>query len=270
MRSFLRLACLEALQAAHSECIVVPTLYPPQLNDSTPSWLHIWDRMYAGLRPDAFRILAILEFYSERGLTEPDINNHRELTSEEDQRIGEIASALAIAADVGGAMPNGELIATLRALAKDPLQYDPDALPAAVQWELAQDYRRDGEKPGTYPLDIWGSEQVKGPMEKPSPANIARAAQLAAKRIQAGRERGRRLNRATPVVAECLSKIFRSSGKAIVRHSEKEVRHRKMVRVEAGPFYDFLELVLKPLQLYLRERKLPPVTIESVVRIVTS
>ena len=38
---------------------------------------------------------------------------------------------------------------------------------------------------------------------------------------------------------------------------------------KAEAFYDFLELVLKPLQRYLKERQLAPVTVASIVRLVT-
>jgi hypothetical protein len=36
-----------------------------------------------------------------------------------------------------------------------------------------------------------------------------------------------------------------------------------------GPFYDFLELVLKPLRAHLREKLLAPVTTETIVRRIT-
>jgi hypothetical protein len=36
-----------------------------------------------------------------------------------------------------------------------------------------------------------------------------------------------------------------------------------------GPFYNFLELVLKPLQRHLRDRGLAPVTVAKIVRVVT-
>jgi hypothetical protein len=46
------------------------------------------------------------------------------------------------------------------------------------------------------------------------------------------------------------------------------MRRGHAVFVEGGPFYDFLELVLKPLRAYLRERKLAPVTTETIVRLI--
>jgi hypothetical protein len=47
------------------------------------------------------------------------------------------------------------------------------------------------------------------------------------------------------------------------------MRGDELVFIEAGPFCDFLELVVPPLQRYLRERELAPVTVDTVVRFVT-
>jgi hypothetical protein len=47
------------------------------------------------------------------------------------------------------------------------------------------------------------------------------------------------------------------------------MRRGEAVYVEGGPIYDFLELVLKPLRAYLRERHLAPVTTETIVRLIT-
>ena len=63
--------------------------------------------------------------------------------------------------------------------------------------------------------------------------------------------------------------IFRGSGQPIRRQTIPIMRHGKLVYVEGGGFYDFLELVLKPLQRYLKERQLAPVTVASIVRLVT-
>ena len=47
------------------------------------------------------------------------------------------------------------------------------------------------------------------------------------------------------------------------------MRHAQVVFVEGGPVYDFLDLVLKPLRVYLRQRQLAPVTTEAIVRLIT-
>src|ERR1700681_1310344 len=47
------------------------------------------------------------------------------------------------------------------------------------------------------------------------------------------------------------------------------MRRGKLVHVESGPVYDFLELVLKPLRAHLRVKLLAPVTTETIVRRIT-
>jgi hypothetical protein len=114
-------------------------------------------------------------------------------------------------------------------------------------------------------MDIWGTPQTRTPYigGEPTPENMAHAAKFAASRIQAWRSRGRPHNCAH----ECLAPIFRASGQAIVRHSDKVGWNgSKIIYRESGPFFELLELVLAPLQQFLREHRLAPVTIESVVR----
>jgi hypothetical protein len=47
------------------------------------------------------------------------------------------------------------------------------------------------------------------------------------------------------------------------------MRRDEVAYVEGGPIYDFIELVLKPLRVYLHERHLAPVTTETIVRRIT-
>ena len=68
-----------------------------------------------------------------------------------------------------------------------------------------------------------------------------------------GRERGRTYNRANQMLADR-------------RRNEPAMRHGAPLE-GGGPFHDFLELVLKPLQRHLRA--LAPVTGATIVRLVT-
>jgi hypothetical protein len=246
---------------------IMPTLYQPQLTDTATPWLEIWERMDRGLRPRAREILGMLEFYAERDL---DVAaGESELTSNEIEELVPIASALTIAAVESQKLPDGVLAATLSSLAKEPGRFSLGATPPAVQWELANDYRRGDESSGSFPMDIWGSDQTLVPYiwGEPILENISRAAEAATARVEAGRRPGRPLNPANQVLADRLGNIFRSSGQPIVRHREKQVRHDHLVYVETGPFFEFLRAVVPPLSEFLRERSLPPVTIETVVRL---
>ena len=136
---------------------------------------------------------------------------------------------------------------------------------------IACNYQRGDEKPGTHWSDVWGDQPAifEGQVEVPTDANIKKAALAAIVRIQSTRKRGRRLNAANQVLADRLGEIFRQSGQPIARHRRADMRRGKLVYVEDGPFYDFLRLVLPPLQAYLRERRLAPVTIDTIVRLAT-
>ena len=89
-------------------------------------------------------------------------------------------------------------------------------------------------------------------------------------RLKEGRSPGRPRNQATLILAENFGPMFRASGQAIVRRRKKQARGVKGTRfppyAETGPFHEFLELVLPPLRDFLRENRLAPVTVESIVR----
>jgi hypothetical protein len=172
-------------------------------------------------------------------------------------------------------MPVGVQIATLRKVAKGPPQ-SVDDLPANIQWVMSHAYKRDEEKAGTFALDIWGTDNMQSTYMdgepyirgEPTSENTARAAAAAATWIEAHRSPGRPQNKAVPVLAKRLGPIFRASGKSIHRHRQKAPRNGEspIYYVERGPFYDFLELVLPPLDAFLKEYKLPKVCIDTVVR----
>src|SRR4051794_21039197 len=136
----------------------MPTLYAAQLTEKEVPWLEIWDGMYHGLLPHARLILGKLGYYAERDLQIPDADIG--LTPDEVHELEPIASALTIAAVETQKMPDGVLIATLRKVEKGSACISVYDLPGAVQWELANDHQRGEESPGTFAMDIWGSEQT--------------------------------------------------------------------------------------------------------------
>jgi hypothetical protein len=101
----------------------------------------------------------------------------------------------------------------------------------------------------------------------PTEENIAKAAEAACRRIKDAQSTGRPSNAANWILAEGLSKIFRQSGHSIARRrAPLRMVGEKVVYTELGLFHDFVTLVVPPLQDFLREHGLPPVTIDSVVR----
>ena len=249
----------------------MPTLAKPQLTESPFRWGATFDEMYQELCRNRVAILTALGFYAEHDLLPPDVNSSGIPTKYEEEELRQIASALTEAAAASDTMSTAVLVATLLKVSKSANLFFRRELPAPVEWALACDYQRADEPSGTHWRDVWGDQvsSVPGEVEQPTQANIAKAASAALVTIQETRKPGRNYNVADQILADQLGAIFRGSGRPIRRQTMPIMRHGKAVYVEGGGFYDFLELVLKPLQRYLKERQLAPVTVASIVRLVT-
>jgi hypothetical protein len=247
----------------------MPTKHKAQLTEPETPMPVIWDRMFEGLIPNARAILDCLGYYVEGDLQIPGQDS--ELTEDEKRELEPVARVLMEAAAISVQMRAGVLVSTLDRVAKDPSLFFDGQLPAAVQWTIAKNYQRGDERPGSFCMDIWGDGQTvcAYSLAIPTEANIRKAAEAARSLIEKQRSSGRPHNQANRIVAEGLGTIFRSSGHSNVRRRVPTDRlfDNKIVYVEKGPFHSFLELVLPPLNMYLREQRLPPVTIESVVRL---
>jgi hypothetical protein len=248
----------------------MPTVAKAQLIELESPWGAAFDQMYLELCRDRAPILTALGFYAEHDLSPPE-NSDAIPTNDEEEELRQIASALTVAAAASEAIPTGVLVATLEKVSKDPSLFFARELPQPVEWAIAEDYQRGDEPPGTHWRDVWGDQAATfpGEVEQPTDLNIAKAASAAIARIQEIRKPGRPYNQADRYLAVRLGTIFRRSGQSIRRGHEPVMRHDEAVYVEGGPFYDFLELVLKPLRAYLHQRGLAPVTTETIVRLVT-
>jgi hypothetical protein len=227
--------------------------------------------MYQELCRDRRPILTALGFYAKRDLPSPEEHSEGVPTTDEETELLPIAGALAAAAAASAVTPTAVLVATLQKVSKHPGLFLGRELPAAVEWTMACDYQRGDEQPGIHWRDVWGDQVAAfpGEVEQPTEANIAKAARAAIATIQESRKPGRTHNRANQILADRLGEIFRGSGQPIRRSNETVMRNGKVVYVEGGgPFHHFLELVLKPLQRYLREQGLQ-VTAATIVRLVT-
>ncbi len=247
----------------------MPTVAKPQLIESESPWGAPFDRMYLSLCRDRVPILTALGFYAERDLT-PPASSDAVPTKDEEEELRQIASALTVAAAASEVMPTRVLVATLKKVSKNPNLFFGRELPQPVEWALANDYQRGDEPPGTHWRDVWGDQVAAfpGQVEQPTDRNIAKAADAAIARIQ--RKAGRPYNQADQILAVRLGAIFRRSGHPIRRRRQPVMSGGEVVYVEGGgPFYDFLELVLKPLRAHLREKLLAPVTTETIVRRIT-
>jgi hypothetical protein len=248
----------------------MPTLAKAQLIESESPWRAAHDRMHRELRQERGAILTAIGFYAEHDLSPPE-NPDAIPTDQEEEELRQIASALTVAAAASEAMRPGVLIATLVKVSKNPGLLLGRELPQPVEWAIASGYQRGEEPPGTHWRDVWGDQVATFPdeVEQPTELNIAKAADAAIARIRKTRKAGRSYNQADQVLADRLGAIFRQSGQPIRRRREPVMRRDQVVYVEGGPMYDFLELVLKPLRAYLRERQLAPVITETIVRRIT-
>src|SRR5258705_949159 len=250
----------------------MPTLSKAQLIEPKSPWGAPFDQMYLELCQNRIPILMALGFNAERNLAPPK-NSDEIPTKDEEEELRKIASALTEAAATSATMPTAELVATLLKVSKRPSLFMARELPRPVEWAIANNYQRCDEPPGTHWRDVWGDQVATfpGEVEQPTESNIAKAAAAAIARIQKNRKAGRPYNQADQILAERLGEIFRRSGKPIRRRLVPTTRKGKLAYVEGGgPVYDFLELVIRPLQSYLRERGLASVTTATIVRRITN
>lgn len=242
----------------------MPTLGKPQLVETESAWGAPSKKIFEELCQGRIAILSALGFYEERGLPIPDADF---VTREEYNELNLIAGALICAAEAARTMPDAVLVASLHKVQAEPTSFSARKLPVEVEWAMACHYLRADEKQATHWRDVWGDQL--GDVEEPEESNLQKAALAAIESIQADRKRGRRPNPANQILADRLGKNFRGSDRRIVRNRVPTMRHGELTFVEVGPFYDFLNLVLKPLQQYLSENRLPPVTIDTIVRSAT-
>lgn len=245
----------------------MPTYHKAQLDETSMPWLEVWDLMRRGLGPVARQILDLIGFYEERDIKPPPAE--APLSVDEEAELCPVVSALAMAAVLSQQMKSGPLVSTLARLYKSPELFNQHEFPAAVLWELAQDICRGAEPPGTFSMDVWGTEQTAVPYARVEPSDvvIAAAAARAIQRNWQARSPGRPDHPAHEMLAKRLAPIFAKSEEAIVRkRTIVDCKNGVPRYAEEGHFFDFLELVLPPLREFLRERRLAPVTSDAIMR----
>jgi hypothetical protein len=154
----------------------MPPILKPQLTEPEISMLEIYERMLGGLLPIARTVLFNLNYYKEGDLQIPA--QAAALTDDEKALLAPIAQVLMEAAVEGQRLSAGVSFATLRKLSKSPALFRDRQLPAVVEWDLARDYGRGDEPPGTTRLKSCGDEKTVSEyaFEAPTEANIKRAA----------------------------------------------------------------------------------------------
>ena len=248
----------------------MPTLSKPQLIEPESPWGAPFDQIYLELCRNRIPILTALGFYAEHDLSPPESSDAIP-TKDEEELLRQIASALTVAAAACEVMPPRVLLATLQRVAKEPRLFFARQLPQPVERAIALDYQRCNEPPGTHWRDVWGDQAATfpGEVEQPIESAIAKAATAAIARIQNTRKAGRPYNQADRILAIELGVIFGRSGRLIRRRPEPVMLGKRVIYVERGPVYDFLDLVLKPLRPYLWEKLRMKITTATIVRHMT-
>ena len=239
----------------------MPTYHKAQLGEMSMPFVGVWDPMRKGLEPVARQILTVLKFYEERSL-EP-APAEVPLSDEEEAELRPVVSALTVAAVLSEDMKLGPLVSTLARVRKRPDLFCHGALPAAVLWELAQDYQRESRSRPEHsawtfgaaskrPFPTSGLPRAMKPLRPQQPARW--------RGIQKTRSPGRPDHPAHQELAKRLAVVFGKSELGFARRLRVVDRKGGVRYAEGGAFFDFLELVLPPLRDFLRERRLPPVT----------
>ncbi|MGY3605884.1 MULTISPECIES: hypothetical protein [unclassified Bradyrhizobium] len=249
----------------------MPKRYKPSAYRPAPSWKKLWKQFYAELEKQGVPILQASEFYEAHDREPPEIEAIRYKLSEEERgALERVATALTIAANGAHRTAPGVVAAWLAAVANKPILLRSRDLPPEAIEAIVAHYQRGKEPPGTHLQDVLSRRRIRFRRRKrrPTSRNIVRAAQAAS--VALPRPRGRPQNVGNWLAAEYLASAYRSlSGRRIVRHQTTMDLGSKVVVVEDGPFYRFLEMVIGPLQKHLKAHGLPPVTIETIERIAT-
>ncbi|MEA2908446.1 MAG: hypothetical protein QOJ15_527 [Bradyrhizobium sp.] len=216
----------------------MPTKYKPQLHHVGFDWCNQSDQFYDDLVARKTQILEKSGFCREYGHPGPGI-----VESEADELIRELAGRISLAAAIkvdAGFKAVNRLISTLEAVEKDPsLILTHDLEPEALGM-LGLHYQRVDEPPGTFWFDV--DRQVNDP--RPEPTRVSRAASMAMLSLKSEAKSGRPADKVIEFLAVNFRAIFLRYNDSITRHS---VATGSASQTEAGPFFEFLELVLTPL-----------------------
>lgn len=220
----------------------MPTKYRPQLDHVGYDWTS--DQFYQSLRRS--RILEKLGFYNAHQTARAAV---REAAVKEPLRelSGALDLAAAIRMDAGFKAPN-KIIATLTAIHNNPTLILDQSIEPEALGVLALHYQRRDEAPGTFWPDIYG--EVEG--SPPDLQQVRASAAAAILAMKAEARPGRPADVERVMLARKGREIFLRYNPTVTRHSVVSVmKHKggksKFFQVEGGPFLEFLEEWLAPL-----------------------
>jgi hypothetical protein len=227
------------------------TRYKRQLNHVGFDWLRQSNRFLTDLLALEIQILERLGFYKEFGsLDDPAFSGHIESINLINEISGILSVAATIRMDAGFKAPH-QLIATIKAIEKDPSLIITHSIEPEALGTIGRHFQRGQEAPGTFWFDI----DRAGNTPLPNPDQVRAASSNAIASLRLGASPGRRPDKAMEFLALKFREMFLCFNDRITRHSVESSRETKVagnretkeVQLEAGPFIEFLELVLEPL-----------------------
>lgn len=149
-----------------------------------------------------------------------------------------------------GYKPANKVIATLRAIEKDPSVILSSGVEPEALARVASNYQRGDEKPGTFWFDVDRPDDV--PL--PDPQRVSKAASVAIERLEGLVRSGRPRDVMLDYLGDRLLACYLRFNETARRHSIAADGDR--AQAEAGPFLEFLTTVVAPLNRFLIQ--LPP------------
>jgi hypothetical protein len=222
----------------------MPTIHRPQLDHLSFSWHEDGDRFHLELVAQSSQTLERAGFNKEFGDSGavPSINTQKAGAEFILELSGILSQAAAIKMDAGY-KPANKIIATLKAIKNDPSLILEGGVEPETLAVVASNYQRGDEKPGTFWFDVDRSDDV--PL--PDPQRVSKAASVAIGKLSA--RRGQPRNVMLDFLGDKLLACYLRFNSTAGRHSIAADGDR--AQAEAGPFLEFLTVVIVPLNRFL-------------------
>jgi hypothetical protein len=181
--------------------------------------------------------------------------------------IKDICGALSWAAAVqmdGGFKATNKIIATLEFVERNPSSINSRNIEPEALGMIAGHYQRADEVPGKFGMDVY---QDEGALDL-NLQQVSRAASLAISFLRTERKKGRPKRLPLDLLREKLRDLFLRYNVVAIRHSIAS--DGEVAQTEAGPYFEFCEVVIAPLNEFLASLpgsyEAKPISAAQVVR----
>lgn len=222
----------------------MPTVHKPQLEHASFCWHEQSGRFHADLQVHKAEILERSGFNAEFGdwADVTHVGAEKEAADFLLELSGVLSQAAAIKMD-SGFKPANKVIATLKSIRKNPSVVLAGAVEPEALAMVASNYQRANERPGTFWFDV--DRAADAPL--PDLQHVSKAASVAIDQLSArrGQPRDVMLDFLGDKLLACFLRFNATAGRRSV------VIAGDGSQAEAGPFLEFLSLVVAPLNRFL-------------------